>query len=479
MSRGGRFALAVTALVWAQLAGAQEIQFVEPGAGTVRGTVPVRADLGAGYANGFVIFYLGEPGQPMKFKVATVADPHGLFGFDWETQGRDSKVPDGEYRLMAVGYNAAGEAIGQKAVTVEVQNQVTSTSLPARGIQLRYNFTPGRDASYVARSTINVEAGDGTKGADVSMFNGQTSGWWNAKVLWRNPDGRAHVRHTVFAHSERGARGENNRLEASGQFLSLMIKTNGEAVRRTEQASTSFPYADMSFEFPRDPVKVKDSWRSPMRIIVDPRTGRQDTVIATHLLSAVEWHAGYRAAVIDSEFECGPYRMTIKGEDKDDAEWLADVTLTIKGHRRTYFAYQPEVGRVLRVEERQDQACTFEQEEEPPAPVMGMGMDGGYSGDPGMMMEGAPVMPGGVPGSGVPGAVGAEAGLAAAPVAAKPAGWEKASRSFRQAKPAAAAGTAGTPAPAGPPPEPPKVDILHFKRVVTTRLSQDYLDTGQ
>ena len=48
MSRGGRFALAVTALVWAQLAGAQEIQFVEPGAGTVRGTVPVRADLGAG-----------------------------------------------------------------------------------------------------------------------------------------------------------------------------------------------------------------------------------------------------------------------------------------------------------------------------------------------------------------------------------------------------------------------------------------------
>ncbi|NUQ00499.1 MAG: hypothetical protein HUU35_11660 [Armatimonadetes bacterium] len=480
MNRGRWLGWAL-ALVVATATGAraQGVEFLEPDGGTVRGTVRVRVDMGAGYQNGFVVFYLGEPGKPLRFKVATVADTTGLFGFDWETQARDARVSDGEYRLMAVGYNAAGEVVGQAAQTVEVQNEVTASSLPSRGILLRYNMTPGRESKYVARGRVQVEPGQGSQGNDVSMFNGGVTAWWNARVLWRNADGRAQVRNTVYHLSERSARGHSNPLSANGKTVSLMMRANGEVLPRTDQAGVDFPFGELQLAFPREAVKVGDSWRSPMQFVVDGRTLREDTVMATHTLTGVEWHAGYRAAVIDSEFEGGPYRLELKGEDRDNEEWLADVTVMIKGKRRTYFAYQPEVGRPLRIEERQDQFCTLELEEPPPAPVGGMGDMGMGMAGPEMAPGPGGVIPGGaIPGAGVPGMPGVEAGGMAAPVAEKPAGFEKASTAFKRVKPKATAGVeaTGTVEGAAAPAEPPKVDVVHFKRDVQLNITQDFLD---
>lgn len=460
----------------ATVAPAQELAFVEPAQPTVRGTVPVQIDLGVGRQQGYVVFYLGEPGKPLAFKVATVADREGLFGFQWETQARGARVADGEYRLLAIGYNAAGEVLGQKATTVQVQNEVTSASLPARGVLLRYNLTPGRENRYVARSRVQVTPGQGAAGSDVSMFNNSISAWWNSRVLWRQPDGRAQVRNSIFQLFERGARGESDPLPGNGEFVSMMLEGTGRIIRRTEQAAVRFPLAEVGLVFSPEPVKVGDSWRSPIQYLVDPRTLRDDTVIGTHTLSGVEWHAGYRAAVIDSEYEGGPYTIELKGEDKDNEEWLATVTLTIKGKRRTYFAYQPEVGRVLRIDEQQDQSCTLELEEEP---VAQMGGEGAMPGAEVGAGPGAPGVGAGLGPGGVPGAVGPDAMAAQQLVGGKPAGFEKGGRAFRKASGASATAVVGMEATGMPeqaPPPPPKVDIIHFKRDVQSTILQDFLD---
>ncbi len=452
---------------------AQDISFVEPLPGTVRGTVPVRVDLGPGYQNGFVVFYVGGKAEPLRFKLATVADPTGLFGFDWETQAKDAKVADGEYRVLAIGYNAASEAIGQKAMTVQIQNEVTASSLPARGLLLRYNLTPGREQRYVARSRIRVSGGEG---GDYSMFNGAVNAYWNQRVLWRDPEGHARIRNSIFHFSQRNSRGASDDLPGNRGFLSQMMMPSGEKLSQTDQEGVNFPYAEAPIIFPREPVKVGDTWRSPMLINVDPQTVKSDVVIGKHTLTGIEWHGGYRTAVIASTYEGGPYQIEIQGVDTDNAEWLAKCSITLKGNRRTYFAYQPEVGRVLRSEDTSDQTATMEFME---PPVAAMGMEGMMEGS-GMMMEGMPAMSGAIPGSGMPGMAGGEAGMGMPAPAEKPAGFDKPGP-FRR-KGGAAASTTGevmTGLEGMAEAEPPKVEVSHFQRLIETRIAQEALDVGE
>ena len=449
---------------------AQELSFVEPLPGTVRGTVPVRVDLGPGYQNGFAVFYVGAKAEPLRFKRATVADPTGLFGFDWETQAKDARVADGEYRILAIGYNAASEAVGQKAITVQIQNEVTA--LPARGLLLRYNLTPGREQRYVARSRIKVSGGEG---GDYSMFNGQVNAYWNQKVLWRDPEGHARVRNSIFHFSQRNSRGAPDDLPGNRGFVSLMMLPDGEKLAQTDQEGVKFPYAEAPIIFPREPVKVGDTWRSPMLITVDPQTVKYDVVMGTHTLTGIEWNGGYRTAVINSAYDAGPYQIEIQGVDSEDEAWLANCSITVKGTRRTYFAYQPEVGRVLQSEDTADQIATMEFVEEP---VMEMGGEGMMM-DSGMMMEGSPVLgSGAIPGSGMPGSVGMEAGMGA-PVLEKPAGFDKPGP-FRRKNPTTTStvGMEMTGMEGMAEAEPPKVEVSHFNRNITTKISQEALDLG-
>lgn len=450
---------------------AQDISFVEPQPGTVRGTVPVRVDLGPGYQTGFAVFYVGGLGEPLRFKRATVADPTGLFGFDWETQAKDARVKDGEYRILAIGYNAASEAIGQKAITVQIQNEVTASSVPARGLMLRYNLTPGREQRYIGRSRVRVSGGEG---GDYSMFNGTVNAYWNQKVLWRDPEGHARIRNSIFHFSQRNSRGTPDDLPGNRGFLSQMVLPSGEKLAQTDQEGVDFPYAEAPIIFPREPVKVGDSWRSPMLIMVDPQTVKSDVVIGKHTLAGIEWQGGYRTAVIDSTYEGGPYQLEIQGVDTENEEWLAKCSITVKGSRRTYFAYQPEVGRVLRSEDTADQTATMEFVEQP---VMEMGMEGMMDG--GMMMEGMPMMGGMSPGSGMPGMMGSGGDLGAAAPPEKPAGFDKAGP-FRRKNPATASsvGEVMTGMEGMAEAEPPKVEVSHFVRNIETRIAQEALGFG-
>jgi len=451
---------------------AQDISFVEPQPGTVRGTVPVRVDLGPGYQNGFVVFYVGGRAEPLRFKRATVADPTGLFGFDWETQAKDAKVADGEYRILAIGYNAASEAIGQKAITVQIQNEVTASSLPARGLLLRYNLTPGREQRYVARSRVRVSGGEG---GDYSMFNGAVNAYWNQRVLWRDPEGHARLRNSIFHFSQSNSRGRPEDLPGNRGFVSQMMLPNGEKLAQTDQEGVKFPYSESPIIFPREAVKVGDSWRSPMLITVDPQTVKTDVVIGRHTLTGIEWHGGYRTAVIESAYEGGPYQLEIQGVDTENEEWLAKCAITVSGTRRTYFAYQPEVGRILRSEDTCNQTATMEFVEQP---VMEMGMEGMMM-DGGMMMEGSPMMSSGMVGAGMPGMAGAESGMGMAQPLEKPAGFDKPGP-FRRKNPApATTGEMMTGLEGMAEAEPPKTEVSHFQRSIETRLAQDGLDFGE
>ena len=150
MKRIGWIVAVLAATLLARPSWCQTVEFIEPADGIVRGTVPIQVDLGPGNAGGYVMFYLGEAAKPLRFHLSTLADKDGLFGFRWETQSQRTNVEDGEYRVLAVGYNAQDEVVGQASRTFEVQNKVPESQLPTEGILLRHNLTPGREFMYEA-----------------------------------------------------------------------------------------------------------------------------------------------------------------------------------------------------------------------------------------------------------------------------------------------------------------------------------------
>ncbi len=322
----------------------------------------------------------------------------------------------------------------------------------------------------MARSRIRVSGGEG---GDYSMFNGAVNAYWNQRVLWRDPEGHARIRNSIFHFSQRNSRARRTISQATRLPLADDVPSAKSCLRRIRKRQ--LPYAERRI-FPREPVKVGDTWRSPMLINVDPQTVKSDVVIGKHTLTGIEWHGGYRTAVIASTYEGGPYQIEIQGVDTDNAEWLAKCSITLKGNRRTYLAYQPEVGRVLRSEDTSDQTATMEFME---PPVAAMGMEGMMEGS-GMMMEGMPAMSGAIPGSGMPGMAGGEAGMGMPAPAEKPAGFDKPGP-FRR-KGGAAASTTGevmTGLEGMAEAEPPKVEVSHFQRLIETRIAQEALDVGE
>lgn len=444
-------------MLTASLAGAQELEFVEPVGGTVRGTVPVYVSMPSGFRTGFASFYIGPSGGQLDFKVAAVANVDGLFGFDWETQKQGKKLKDGEYRILAMGYNAGGEVVGQRALTVVVQNEIPQ---PARGILLRHNLTPGREAKFRGQTEMGVsnvrrpqpkkdeEEDEEEDPLDPNMFRGGLRAEWKWRVLWRNPDGQAHVRNTIGRSFQLGHGARPT--EANGRFLSLLMVPDGVITMQEQFSRVPFPYATLTLEFPADPVKVGDTWRSPMTVMISPRDSLVAETTGSHTLSSIEWQAGYRCAVIDSKYQSGPYRLMLKGDGKDGEE-EHPVVILIHGQRRTYFAYQPEVGRVLRIEDTQEQNCSVEYV--PVSKAAEGAMEGGMEGGmPGMEggMPGMPGMPGGGPG-------GPEGAVVSGSVPG-------------------AAGMEGMGGDMGAPAEPTKLKVVNFKRKVTTDIHQDFLD---
>ena len=469
-------ALGLVVLALAALpATAATLEFVEPADETVRGNVPIFVDLGPGNEGGYVTFYTGEASKPLKFAIATLANKEGLFGYVWETQSQQTNVTDGEYRILAIGYNAAGEVIGQAAKTIEVQNKVPTSQLPSAGIVLRYNLTPGRETMYQAKTeTLEVAGGPGAEAADVSMFRGGAQAHWMTRVLRREADGTATVRNSVYSYSEVTSRGGRRALPASGRFVTYGVRGDGFATPHKERTEFNFPYAELAIDFPSKPVKIGDSWRSRMRVLVDPRTGRIDTVSATHTLASVQWYAGFRCAMIESTFDCGPYRVVLNGEDQAGEAWLAAVTLLVRqGKRQTYFAYQPEVGRVLRIDEIQDQRFTLELADEPEPQEAGAGGEitgAGYGGGP---VAGPPR--GGLPGAGVAGKPGVAAAAPAQETKDKPAGFAKGGPGLKPVTPKGGGG----PAKATTEQEPIPFIIINFNRKMHTEIAQAYLEAGK
>lgn len=420
------------------------IAVIEPADETVRGSVPIKVDLGPGTDGGYVALYLGAASKPLRFFWAGIADKEGLFGKVWETQDKQANVADGEYRILAIGYSAANEVLGQASKTFEVQNKVPTSQLPTQGILLRYNLTPGRETYYAANTeTTEIVAANEKEAdkADLGFFRSGAVAHWKNRVLRRNTDGQAQVRNSIFNYGIRLSRGNTMPLAASQRYLTYGLTPLGELSPHRERLDWDFGYAEMMPELPTRPVKLGDTWRGKLKFLVNPRTGQMDTAAATSTLTSVQWYAGFRCALIETTYEAGPFRLLIDGEDLAGAAWSANTTMFLKpGKRTVYFAYQPEVGRVLRIDETQN--CHFTLELEMEEEKNGEAGGGGAA--------------------------------AAAPAAADkpkgPAGWKLGGAALQPKNVAAAGGDAKDT-------KPIPFMIFGFNRTMRTTITQEYLES--
>ncbi|HAZ64509.1 MAG TPA: hypothetical protein DCZ72_12995, partial [Armatimonadetes bacterium] len=417
---------------------AQTVEFVSPASDIVRGTVPIQVDLGTITPGSYVMFYLGAADQPLAFQLSTLADRDGLYTFTWDTQQQDAPVADGEYQVLAVAYSAGDQAIGQGSRTLEVQNTVPTSQLPAEGILLRHNLTPGRLFNYQGRSeSVDVSSEDDS--AEPGIFRTSSAASWRQLFIRREPGGTAQVRNTVTSFRELTPEGlKSSPLDLERRFLTFGLTPQGDVIPRKAYSDIDFPYGELSLELPTDPVSPGDTWRSRMRILYEPGRSKTSEVIGRHTFKGVQWFNGERCAIIETTFEGGPYRVAIESKEPPMPEGGAmggmpgsgpmmgapgmggpmggpmgpgmapgmgdpammgmsggmagmggmggmasgmlrrEATILVKnGKRTTYFAYQAEVGRVMRVEETQEQHITMASEKPQETAMGGMGGMGG------------------------------------------------------------------------------------------------------
>jgi len=309
-----------------------------------------------------------------------------------------------------------------------VQNRVPQSQLPTEGILLRHNLTPGREFLYEGH-TDTQEVSSEKEGADLGLFRNGCDATWMVRFIRRDSGGLAQVRNTIYRYNDRSNGGASKAQHLAGTFLTFGLNSQGDTVPHKEYTDVDFPYGEMNIELPSGKIKMGDVWRSRMRFLYDPGRSRSDLITATHTFKSVQWYGGFKCAIIESTFEAGPYRTVLESIDAPkpaggamggasmgpsagaggaggQTKLRREVTSVIKnGKRTTYFAYQPEVGRVLRMEETQEHHLSLAVEKPQEQNQMG-GMMGGmpmgmpsYPGGMGMPSYPGGTMPGMMPGA--------------------------------------------------------------------------------
>ncbi|HIE51221.1 MAG TPA: hypothetical protein EYP85_05640 [Armatimonadetes bacterium] len=371
---------------------AQQVAFLSPSdEAPVKELVLVQTDLGAENEEGYVMYYIGR-GEDLEFKIATVYP----FIYEWDT--RDLK--DGEYKILAIGHNSNGEAIGQAELNVQVQNHLPPTDLPPEGILFRYDLEKGLIHQYKGHSRANVKPGENAQGlGDLSFLRGGMGAWWKQQVLFYTEGGYATVRHRILnGYLDRGPEGSNRRpFPLAGKFFTVLMRDNGE-IKRRRKGGENFGYGQLELIFPDRPVRVGESWDSEMKVLAEIEKREVLTVDGHHTFEGVEWLQGYKCARIKSEYT-GTTELTLNLGGRQ-----IPLKAETRGTRTTYFAY--ELGKVIKVEEETTHNVTVQLAQQQAGVP---GMMGGYGGLPGMggMEFGAmPGAPGEMPYPGMPGMMG-------------------------------------------------------------------------
>ncbi len=154
---GMQLALAVALVAMLGQAGyCQSVSITSPADGSVvRGEVVVQGVKATADA-GWIAFKIARVNESGAYVEAVTAP----FEFRWDTQARNERgqrlYPDGEYRITATGYNAAGQPQGEASIRVTVNNDI-SPAMMGRAVNLRALYVRGERVRYALVGETDVQ----------------------------------------------------------------------------------------------------------------------------------------------------------------------------------------------------------------------------------------------------------------------------------------------------------------------------------
>ncbi|KPJ64602.1 hypothetical protein AMK68_01200 [candidate division KD3-62 bacterium DG_56] len=356
------------------------VKIVNPRDGqTVRGDVRIKAELPD--PEGYVMVRIANAtggdllvglNLDQGFRLA-VARP---WEYLWDTRADG----DGEKIISLDGYDQTPQYLGTATIRVKVENEIRDTRIAQDGVLLKVEFKRGgqKVTREIKASADATDQYDFDRSQQLSALAAEVDATL-VKTVERID------RFTDVTLLRNRLRGRDSTITAGGVAYPLFesavyarteLRPSGfiEPLRRT--GGDRLALAEMSLELPSRPVRIGETWRSPMKVVTELVSRQGATVQGTHLLERLEWEGDYRCAKIKSTYDLATVRipLTIKTgleEETAPGAWApgaglpppvagwrpigeaeAATTVTMKGVRATRYTWVAyEARQVIRIED--------------------------------------------------------------------------------------------------------------------------------
>lgn len=285
------------------LALAQEVQFLSPEPGTVRGNVTLKAEK-PNPTDGWISYKIAPAGKEGDY-VAAVISP---FAYVWNTRERNAEgslvYPDGDYVVTAEAYDPSGNMVASRKETLTVANEVPASEVTTP-VLLRCSYPKALRVGFTADGTMRVTR----PGSERRTFpyplrlDAVVKAGWN--VVCMSPtegDSPAVVDDVLRSGYVQVLGSSGTRLRDVVTRTRLKVFPDG-TVDLYDKSEEPFPLGEYYVKLPMRAVNVGDTWTSEVAVLPLPVAESRATVEAHNKLDGFEYVDGKVCARIVSTFK--------------------------------------------------------------------------------------------------------------------------------------------------------------------------------
>ncbi len=279
---------------------------------------------------GYVTFEVQRSSEARaNFQWATIAP----YQYQWDTR----LLPDGDYTLRAIGFDAAGQREGTAQIRVAVENGLPSAALGDQGTLFRLRLNPQEVWDKKIRASATFVGG--TMPENLRRLTGTLDAAIAQKVDSVTRDGSSATVVTRVEDAELSLGGVRTPLAEGLHAARLTVTPMGKIVPPPSVLSPHrIGLGELYVVLPQQRVKVGDAWTAPMTYIAELINREVREVAAHNRIVELKWQNEVETAHIVSSVTW-PSIPLIEG--------LQLTSVSIK--RDTWFAYKQ--GKILRMED--------------------------------------------------------------------------------------------------------------------------------
>lgn len=294
----------------------QQVRFLSPQAGTVRGVVELKATK-PNPGDGWISYKISPAGKEGDY-ITAVINP---FSYIWDTRKRGANgariYPDGDYVLVATAFDPSGNPVGESSITVSVRNEISPAEAGAP-VVLRAAYSKGQRLDYTADGKLTVYLPEEQRKAfPIPLrLEALVKAVWSETVLSPTGQDSPAVLDKVLKSGYIQVIGSDGvKLRDFMSRVRLNVFPDAE-IRLLNPRDEHFPLGEYYVKLPVRAVNVGDTWQSELSVLPLPNAVSRVVLQAQNKLDGFEWVAGRKCARILSTFKQDEQFVMVKVGDQ-------------------------------------------------------------------------------------------------------------------------------------------------------------------